>query len=110
MRKDFRNYNFEFSKNERKILLSFAKQALKQFEGSNSAGDIKAFTSVVDKLNSSEETIKFTKDELTRLKYNLSHNIRFIKEQSAKGFFIRRWIYKSLLTQYTNIYESHFKD
>ncbi len=110
MRKDFRNYNFEFTKNEKKILLNFTKQALKQFEGSNSPTDIKAFSSIVEKLNSSDETIKFTKDELTRLKYNLTHNMRFIREQSSKGFFIKKWIYKSLLAQYTNIFETHFKD
>lgn len=110
MAKDFKNYNFEFDKNERKILLNFAKQALKQFEQNNSAADTRAFNSIVEKLSAGEETIKFTKDELTRLKFNLTHNIKFIRDLSTKGFFIKRWIYKSLLTQYTNIYNANFKD
>ena len=37
MKKLFTNYNFEFNKNEKKLISSFCKQALKQMGGIRAA-------------------------------------------------------------------------
>ena len=71
MKKLFTNYNFDFNKNERKLISSFCKQALKQMGNDNQYfGDVKAFNSVLEKLNGDSETIKLTKDEKIRLTNN----------------------------------------
>ena len=63
----FQNYNFEFDKNETKLISNFCKQAIQQLEANeNSQRDVQAFKSIREKLNSNAETIKFTKDEKTR--------------------------------------------
>ena len=78
MKKLFTNYNFEFDKNEKKLLTTFCKQVLKQMEGDNRFfAETRAFNSIINKLNSDAETIKFTKDERTRLKHQLEENIKF---------------------------------
>lgn len=111
MKKLFTNYNFSFNKNERKLASAFCKQILKQTEGNKEYfGEQKAFSSILEKLNSGADTIKLTKDELTRFRYNFELNISHLKKSSQKGFFIKKWIYKSLLTQYNFFYESYLKD
>jgi hypothetical protein len=111
MKKLFTNYNFEFDKNEKKLLTTFCKQTLKQIEGDNKFfAEARAFNSIIDKLNSSAETIKFTKDERTRLLRQLEENIKFLKNQVKKSWFLKKWLYKSMLNQYENILNIHFKD
>ena len=67
MKKLFANYNFEFDKNERKLISSFCKQALKQLgDEKQHFGEIKAFNSIIEKLNTDSETVKLTKDEKIR--------------------------------------------
>lgn len=111
MKKGFRNYNFTFDKNETKTLSAMCKQILKQTGGDQKYYAIeKAFTSLLQKLESGEETIKLTKDEYMRVSEHLKENIRHIKEKSAKTWFFMRWIYKAMLTQYQSMYEEHFKD
>ncbi len=106
----FTNYNFEFDKNEKKIIQSFCKQVLKQVSGNNKFfGEEKAFNSILNKINSGEETIKFTKDEKTRFTNQLKQNIDYIKKEMNNSWFIKKWIMKSLSNQYTNLYENHFK-
>ena len=110
MKKLFTNYNFEFDKNEKKLLSTFCRQTLKQIQGDNKFyAEEKAFNSILTKLNSDEETVKFTKDERTRLKYQLEQNIDFIQKEMKKSWFIKKWLYKSMLKQYENILETHFK-
>jgi hypothetical protein len=110
MKKLFTNYNFEFDKNEKKILKTFCNQNLKQIEGNNKYfNEIKAFNSIVDKLNQDTETIKLTKDERTKLKYQLEENVKFLDKKVKKSWFIKKWLYRSMLTQYENILENHFK-
>ncbi len=47
-KKLFTNYNLELDKNERKLLSSFCKQALKQLEGNQEYfGETKAFNSIL---------------------------------------------------------------
>ena len=110
MKQLFTNYNFEFDKNEKKILTTFSKQVLKQISGDNKFfAETKAFNSILEKLSASSESIKLTKDERTRLLSQLNENVKFLKKQSAGGWFIKKWIYKSLLKQYEGILENHFR-
>ena len=110
MKKLFTNYNFEFDKNERKLISSFCKQALKQLGDDNQHyGEIKAFNSVIEKLNTDSETVKLTKDEKIRLSNNLKQNIDYIKKQMDKSWFLKKWLMKSLHNQYSSLYQNHFK-
>ena len=109
-KKLFQNYNFSFDKNEKKLITSFCKQALKQMEGNKQYfGEVKAFSSVLEKINSDAETIKLTKDEKTRLSFQLKQNIDSLNNQMKSSFFIKKWLMKSLFNQYTSLYNQHFK-
>ena len=110
MKKLFTNYNFDFDKNERKLISSFCKQALRQLgDDSQHYGEIKAFNSVIEKLNTDSETVKLTKDEKIRLSNNLKQNMDYIKKQMDKSWFIKKWLMKSLYNQYSSLYQNHFK-
>lgn len=110
MKKLFSNYNFEFNKNEKKLLITFCKQALKQVENDNRYfQEERALRSIIDKLNADTEDVKLTKDEKTRLKFQLEQNVKFMKQNMSKSWFLKRWLYKSMLTQYEAIIENHFK-
>src|SRR3972149_9912071 len=109
MKKLFTNYNFEFSKNEKKILTTFCKQTLKQVEGDNKFfAESKIFNSLVSKLSDGTDLIKLTKDERTKLKFQLEQNVKYLKGQLKKSWFIKKWMYKSMLTQYSDILENYF--
>ena len=111
MKKLFTNYNFEFDKNEKKLLTNFCKQALKQVSGdSRFFAEEKAFNSIIDKLNQSEEVVKFTKDEKIRIVHQLKQNSEFMKKEMKKSWFLKKWLYKSLYKQYDSLLETHFKD
>jgi len=111
MKKLFTNYNFQFDKNEKKLLTTFCRQTLKQIEGENKYfAETRALNSIIDKLNSNAETIKFTKDERTRLLHQLEENVKFLKNKAKKSWFLKKWLYKSMLNQYENILDAHFKD
>lgn len=110
-KKLFQNYTFQFNKNERKILTNFCKQALKQMEGNNQYyQDVKAFQSVLDKLNSGDEEIKLTKNEKTRVAHNLKENLKHMKKQVDNSKFIKKWFYKSAYKQYSNLVQEHFSN
>ena len=110
MKKLFTNYNFEFDKNERKLLTTFSKQVLKQVEGDNRYfAESKAFNSILDKLSASADSVKLTKDERTRLLNQLNENVKFLKKEIAHSWFIKKWIYGSMLKQYEGIIENHFR-
>ncbi len=111
MKKLFTNYNFEFNKNEKKILKTFCNQNLKQMQGDNKYfGEIKAFNSILDKLSSDSETVKLTKDERTRLKFSIENNVSFLEKEIKKSWFFKKWLYRSMLVQYESILDNHFKD
>ncbi len=111
MKKLFTNYNFEFNKNEKKILKTFCNQTLKQIQGDNKYySEIKTFSSLLDKLNSNEDAIKLTKEERTKLKYQLEENVKHLTKVMNKSWFMKKWLYKSMLTQYELILDNHFKD
>lgn len=109
MKKLFTNYNFEFDKNEKKLVTSFCKQVLKQLDSNQHFGEIKAFNSIIDKINTDTESVKLTKDEKIRLTNNLKQNIDYLKKEMDKSWFIKKWLMKSLFKQYSNLYENHFK-
>ena len=111
MKKLFTNYNFEFNKNEKKILTTFCKQTLKQVEGDNKFfAEAKTFNSLVSKLSDSSDVIKLTKDERTKLKFQLEQNVKYLKGQLKKSWFLKKWMYKSMLNQYEVILVNHFRD
>jgi hypothetical protein len=110
MKKLFTNYNFEFDKNEKKILKTFCSQNLKQIQNENKYfAEIKIFSSLVEKLNSGEEVIKLTKDERNRLKQQLQENVNYLKKKMQKSWFLKKMLYKSMVTQYDNILTTHFE-
>ena len=85
MKKLFTNYNFEFDKNEKKLLTNFCKQALKQVSGdSRFFAEEKVFNSIIEKLNQGEASVKFTKDEKIRLTHQLKQNSEFMKKGNAE--------------------------
>jgi len=110
MKKLFQNYNYEFTKNEKKLLSSFCKQSLKQMGGDRQYfAETKAFNSILNKLASENETIKFTKDEKTRLTFQFKQNVDYIKKQMDKSWFIKKWMMKSLYKQYNDLLDTHFR-
>ncbi|MDY0082419.1 MAG: hypothetical protein RBR74_04495 [Ignavibacteriaceae bacterium] len=111
MKKLFTNYNFEFDKNEKKLITNFSKQVIKQVSGdSKFFAEEKAFKSIIEKLNQNEDVVKFTKDEKTRLTHQLKQNSDFMKKEIKKSWFFKKWLYKSLYKQYDILLEKHFKD
>lgn len=72
-------------------------------------GEVKAFNSILEKLNANTESVKFTKDEKIRLTNNIKQNIEYLKKEMSKSWFIKKWLMKSLYKQYSDIYENHFK-
>lgn len=111
MKKLFSNYNFEFDKNERKILKTYCTQVLKQISGNPKFFlEQRVFSSIISKLNSNDTVIKFTKEEKTKLTHQLKTNLDYISKEMKKGWFIKKWIYKSLFKQYNNLIEKYFKN
>lgn len=95
---------------KKKLLINYCKQALKQVAGdSRLFAEEKAFKSIIEKLSAGTETVKLTKDEKTRLTHQLEENVKFIKKNMAKAWFFKRWLYKSMLTQYNNMLDNHFR-
>lgn len=118
MKKLFTNYNFEFTKNEKKLLTSFCRQTLKQIEGDNKFfAEARTFNSLLSKLTGADGlsadkpgVIKLTKDERTKLKYQLEQNVKYLNEQIKKSWILKKWIYRSMTVQYENILDNHFRD
>lgn len=111
MKKLFTNYNFEFNKNEKKLLTTFCNQTLKQVQGDNRYyAEERAFNSIVDKLNNNSETTKLTKEERNKLLSQLQNNTKYLREKTEKSWFLKKWLYRSMLTQYEDIINNHFKN
>lgn len=111
MKKLFKNYNFEFDKNEIKLISSFSKQVLKQLNGNDQYfGEIRAFNSILEKVQNGADSVKLTKDEYTRLRNQLKENVKHINKEMSKAWFFKKWIYKSLLIQYSSLLEKHFSE
>ena len=111
MKKLFTNYNFEFTSNDKKLLTTFCKQTLKQVDGDNRFyTEAKVFNSLLTKLSGSEDVIKLTKEERTKLKYQLEQNVKYLNDQIKKSWFIKKWMYRSMASQYEGILENHFRN
>lgn len=103
-KKLFQNYEFEFDKNENKIILSFAKQAVKQMETDDRlAKEVRIFNSVISKLNSNKDKVKLTKEEKTKLLFQLNENVKHLQSKVDKAWFLTKWFYKNMLNQYQSI-------
>ncbi len=110
-KKLFQNYSFEFDKNETKLISNFCKQAMQQMQGDDRfQRDVMAFKSIREKLDSGSETVKFTKDEKTRLVLQLKNNRDNLDTKIKKSNFFVRWLFKSMYNQYNNILTTHFSD
>ncbi len=110
-KKLFKNYDFSFDKNEAKILTSFCKQAANQMMGDQRfSGDVKAFNSIMEKINSDPQNVKMSKDEKTRLLRQLRENIKYIENEMDRTNFIKKWLMKSMYNQYTALLTNHFSD
>jgi len=107
----FKNYVYELDKNEKKILTTFCKTMLKQMTTDERFfADIKSFNSIIEKINEASAEVKFTKDEKTKLVFRLKENVEHMKKLSSKGFFLKRWFYKSAYSQYNKLLQTHFND
>lgn len=107
----FKNYSYDFDKNERKILSTFCKQALNQVSGDERYyAEARAYNSILEKLNQDSETVKLTKDEKVRLVAQLKENIKFLGEKMEKSWFVKKWLYRSIYGQYNSILQNHFEE
>lgn len=107
----FKNYTFTFQKHEQKLLLNFCKTIVKQMSTDERFfQDVRTFKNILEKLQSGDYEIKFTKDEKLKLAFRLKENRDNMKKELKKGFFIKRWIYKSAYNQFDSIIENHFND
>lgn len=107
----FKNYSYHFDKNERKLLQTFCKTLLKQLSTDERFfGEIRAFNSIIQKLDEPSEEIKFTKEEKTKLVFRLKENMEHLQKQLKHSNFIKRWLIKSVHKQYKNLLQNHFND
>ncbi len=110
-KKLFKNYDFEFDKNEKKLLTTFSNQVIKQMEGDNRfLREIKVFSSIISKLKTDNEKVRLTKEEKTKLVLHIKENIKYLEKELKKSGFIKRWMLNSMLKQYTQIMNKHFRD
>ncbi len=110
-RKLFKNYQYNFDKNEKKVLINFCKQATKQMVGNEQfRKDIISFNSIMDKLSTDQEEIKLTKDEKIRLVLQLKENSKFLKKKMDGSWFFVKWFYKSVYNQYASLLTNHFSE
>lgn len=107
----FRNYSFDFTSGEKKVLSTMLKQILNQIEADPKLiNEVKYYRSTYEKLMSAADPVKLTKEELKRLETQVSTNIESIKVQITKSWFLKRWILKPVLIQYENVYSKHLVD
>ena len=105
----FRNYNFEFDKNEKKVIKNFCKQAVSQMQSDERFyKDIKVFNSIIEKIDEGSEEIKLTKDETMRLTLQIKENVKHLTTKVKSSNIFTRWLYKSALKQYNQILNTHF--
>jgi len=111
MKQLFKNYTYDFDKNEAKIITSFCKQAIKQMSSNQDFyRDINAFESILDKIATNPSEVKLTKDEKTRLVHQLTENRKQLKITMDKVGFFKKWFYKAMFNQYNALIETHFSD
>jgi hypothetical protein len=107
----FNNYTYSFDKNEKKLVLSFCNQAVKEMAtDSRFAQEVAIFNSIIEKLNSPALEVKLTRKESTRLAFQLRENTKQLKKKLDGSSFIKKWFYKSIYSQYQNLLDNHFED
>ncbi len=110
-KKLFKNYSFDFDKSEKKVISSFCKQAIKQMDGDERFyKDIKSFNSIIDKLEGTEESVKLTKEEKTKLVFQFKENVKYLKKKMDESWIVKKWFYKSMYNQYNNLILKYFSD
>ncbi|MBN1299798.1 MAG: hypothetical protein JW995_01155 [Melioribacteraceae bacterium] len=110
-KKLFKNYTFNFDKNESKIITTFCNQAIKQMGMDDKfAKDISAYQSIINKINSDPSEVKLTKDEKIRITRQLQENVKFIGSKMNKSWFLMKWFYRSMYNQYIALLDNHFRD
>jgi hypothetical protein len=103
-KKLFQNYEYEFDKNEKKVLISFSKQAAKQMESDDRyIREAKIFNSILKKLDETQDKVKFTKEEKTKLTFQLSENLKYLQKKVDNSWFLKKWFFRNMLNQYKNI-------
>ncbi|MEN8193941.1 MAG: hypothetical protein ABFS12_14050 [Bacteroidota bacterium] len=111
MKKLFKNYSYNFDKNEAKIIASFCKQAINQMGTDKSFyGDVKAFNTISEKVAQNPSDVKLTKDEKVRLVRQLNENVKHIKKTMDNSWIIKKWFYRTMYNQYHNLLTKHFND
>ncbi|HPN39179.1 MAG TPA: hypothetical protein PL041_12320 [Melioribacteraceae bacterium] len=106
----FKNYFYNFDKNEKKILLTVCNQTIKQMQtDSKYVGEIKYYESMYEKISTDATNVKLTKAELDRLTSTLKANVEHWQKVIKSSWFIKRWLYKSILVQYKLILSKHFE-
>ncbi len=107
----FKSYTYDFDKNEKKIITTFCKQAVQQLQEENKFfSEINSFNSIMQKMKSGPEPVKLTKDEAKRLETQLKENMKHVKKEMSKSWFIKKWLYKSVYNQYNSLVVKHFSD
>ncbi|GAB4138409.1 MAG: hypothetical protein Fur0015_09790 [Ignavibacteriales bacterium] len=107
----FKNYNYSFDKNDAKIISTFCKQAIKQMSTDERfMPDIKAYQSIISKIDEDFSNVKLTKDEKFRLLKQLQENVKHYQKEISKAWFIKKWLYKSMLKQYDLILTKYFEE
>ena len=105
-----KNYSLDLDKDEKKIVITLLKQTLKQIRGNEKYFQYeKAFSSILSKLENESESVKLIKDEYFKLKNQMSESLNHYMKELPKSWFIKKWLYKSLIKQYTSIIQKHFK-
>lgn len=112
MKLAIRNYNLDFEKTDKKVVLQFVKQAIKQTEGSQDVNMVKQnrlLCSIQEKV-SAADSVKFTKEEYFALKNMIVANQQHLKKQLAKAGFFKKFFLKSLEAQYSKLVSKYFQD
>jgi len=110
-KKLFKNYTYNFDNNEKKVLITFCKQALKQMYGNKDmAKQAAIFDSILTKLESGSEEIKLTKNESNVLSASLRENAKFLKNKVESSSFFTKWFYINNLSLSINNYFFYFSN
>mgnify|MGYP005852525873 CR=1 FL=1 len=111
MKKLFKNYDYSFEKNDANLITTFCRQAIKQMASDERfLPDIKAYQSIIAKIDSDASKVKLTKDEKTRLVKQIEENVKVYQKEISKAWFLKRWMYKSMLSQYKLLLTKYFED
>jgi hypothetical protein len=47
--------------------------------------------------------IKFTKEEKTKLTFQINENVKYLSKKIESSWFLTKWFYKNMFNQYQNI-------